>query len=196
MWKKLVNSWDVVVYERKYKEFTVNIEARLGDKNQWHVFKKYSGGNNLNHIEHYVANSTEELRFILKKLMKKSLSSKEIENMQLEKNKQPRLNLQRDFKEYGMEKWRFSVDGNKRTNLVFIKFDELIELDVVLHETYKEAKDKVVEELSSTFSLENQGTDVEVNVYYYNDKSHDNVEQQNKDGVIGRVEIGYDMGDE
>lgn len=193
MWKKLVNSWDVVVYERKYKEFTVNIEARLGERNQWHIFKKYSGGNNLNHIEHYVANSSEELRFILKKLMRKSLSSKEIEKIKLSKTKQPRLNLKRDFKEYGMEKWKFSVDGNKMTNLVFIKFDEVVELDVVLHETYKEAKDKIIEELTSTFNLDNQGTDVEIQVYFYNDTSYDSIEQQNRDGVIGKVEIGYDI---
>ncbi|MGM5482182.1 MAG: hypothetical protein ACQESF_01860 [Nanobdellota archaeon] len=193
MWKKLVNTWDVVVYERKYKEYTVNIEARLGDKNQWHIFKKYSGKKNLNHIEHYMANSTEELQFILKKLMKKSLSAKEIENIKLSKTKQPRLSLKRDFKEYGMEKWRFSVDGNKRSNLVFIKFDETVELDIILHETYKEAKDKIISELSSTFNLENQGTDVEVKVYYYNDTSYDNIEQQNKDGFLGKLEIGYDV---
>ncbi len=193
MWKKVINSWDVVVYEKKYKDFTVKIEARLSEESEssWQVFKKYTGKDSLDHVEHFVANSTDELHFILKKLMKKSLSSKEIENIKLEKTKQPKVSLKRDFKEYGMEKWKFSINGEKISNLVFIKFDEIVELDIILHESYKPIMDKIKEELTSTFNLEEQGTDVEMMVYFYNNTSKDNVEQR-KDDMIGRVEIGYE----
>ncbi|MFW6014254.1 MAG: hypothetical protein ACOCQG_03705 [Candidatus Nanoarchaeia archaeon] len=190
MWKKLINTWDVVVYEKKYKDFNVKIEARLSEENKWEVFKKYTGKDGLDHIEHFVANSADELHFILKKLMKKSLSIKEIENIKLSRAKQPKVNLKREFKEYGMEKWKFNINGEKINNLIFIKFDEVIELDVILHESYKSLKEKIAEEITNTFNLEEQGTDVELKVYFYNNSSQEFVEQ--KDNLIGKVEIGYD----
>lgn len=193
MWKKVINTWDVVVYEKKYKDFNVKIEARLFDENKWEIFKKYTGKDNLDHFEHFVANSADELHFILNKLMKKSLSQKEIEKIKLSRAAQPKVNLKREFKEYGMEKWKFSVNGEKINNLIFIKFDEVIELDVILHESYKPVKDKIVTEIKNTFNLEEQGTDVELKVYFYNNSSQEFVEQKNE--LVGRVEIGYDPED-
>ncbi len=90
-----------------------------------------------------------------------------------------------------MEKWHFTVNGEKLSNLVFIKFDEVVELDIILHESYKPMKDKIMSELSTTFNLEEQGTDVEIKVYFYNNKSTDYVDQK-KDDLVGRVEIGYE----
>ncbi len=191
MWKKIVDSKDLIIYEKHFKDFDAKIEARLSDNGDWFIFKKYTGRDELNYVEEFTAKSKEELGFFIKKLMKKSYSKKRLEELKFDKSRVPRFNLRRDFKEYSMEKWIFTVFDDKETNLIFIKFDEITELDIILHEKYRQINAKIRKFVNDTFNLENQAADVKLNFFYYRDHEDGEVEQQ-KNILIGKLELNYE----
>lgn len=197
MWEKKIDTEDLIVYEKKLKTVLIKIEARLSGS-KWNVFKQYlaSKRKNLNHVEQFSATTKEELDFVLKKLMKKNLSIKQIEDIKLQTSRVHHLNLTRDFKEYCMEKWVFTVNRDKYRNLLFIKFDEITELDIILHESYKPVRKSIKQEVIDTFNLENQSTEVAINFFFYSDKCSSEVENSKKGMLVGKVEIGFDNSEE
>lgn len=196
MWKKIVDSGELMIYEQVKNDMQIRIEARLAEKNKWQVFKKYSSKDSLSHVEDFMAGSKDELKFILSKLMKKNHTTKQLEKLKLSSSKLPRVSFKRDFKEYCMEKWKFTVDSEKIANLVFIKFDEMTELDIIMHEKYKPVKDRVMEEISTTFNLDNQDTDVSINIFFYGDSYYDKKSLDAADFMLGNLEIGYESNEQ
>lgn len=197
MWEKKIDTEDLIVYEKKLKTVLIKIEARLTDS-KWDVFKQYlaSKRKKLSHVEQFSATNKEELDFVLKKLMKKNLSVKQIEDIKLQSKKVNHLNLTRDFKEYCMEKWVFTVNTDKYKNLIFIKFDEVTELDVILHESYKPIRKSIKQEVIETFNLKNQSSEVVLNFFFYSDKCSSEVNNSKKGMLVGKVEIGFDPSEE
>jgi hypothetical protein len=191
MWKKIVDSKELVIYEKKQSNIVIKIEARLSDNEEWEIFKKYCAEDDLNYVENFVAQTKEDLNFIMKNLMKKNLGKKDLKEIKLKSTKIPKLSLKRDFKEYCMEKWVFTVDIEKTKNLLFLKYDEIIEIDIILYEKYKPIKDKIINEITNVFSLNEEQNNIKTNIYYYSSK--DTKETINKENsLIGKLEIGFE----
>lgn len=195
MWKKIVESEELVIYEKKYRNFDVKIEARQISDDEWEVFKKYTGNEDLSYVEQFVVSTKDELNFLIKRLMKKSFSAKQIEQIKIRSSKLPRLHLKRDFKEYCMEKWVFTVDSDKSVNMVFIKFDETTGLDIIMHEKYRDIKEKILAEINRTFNLENTNDDIETNIFFYS--QHVSLtESRAENDLVSRFEIGFEPQEE
>ncbi len=191
MWKKIVDSKELLIYEKKIKNIVIKIEARLSENNEWEIFKKYCASDDLNYVENFLAKTTTELDFIIKNLMKKNLGKKELKEIKLKESKIPKLSLKRDFKEYCMEKWLFTIDIEKIENLLFLKYDEIVEVDIILNEIYKPISSKIIDEIKNTFSLKDEQSNLKINVYYFSSREVlENLNQQNP--LVGKFEIGFE----
>jgi len=148
-WKKLLDSKDLIAYEKSSSQMKVHLEARFKN-NRWIVYKTYNflhGTEWINHVKEYTAASTSEAKQLLITLQKED----DIQFQDLTKFGPIAMQLKRCYKEDFVEKWKFSIDQFSDDNFVIVRYDSEIKLDIVLHDVYdhneKEILDKVIESL-------------------------------------------------
>ena len=69
-WKKLLDTKDLIAYEKSTKAVKVRIEARFR-KNRWRIYKTYNfrqGDEWVSHVKEYIAASQEETNVLLGEL--------------------------------------------------------------------------------------------------------------------------------
>ncbi|MBT4540461.1 hypothetical protein HOC35_03020 [Candidatus Woesearchaeota archaeon] len=165
MWKKVLETKDIMAYEKKLNELDVRIEARqIND--EWKVYVKYFNSK-INFTDEYDCENlekTKELIFCLKNTELKSV--KEIIQLKLQQNKEVKINLKRTNRDYNSESWIFGINDESPDNKVIVRETDFIEVEVILGEMYKVYEERILEKLVEMLGLSNQDVKTKITVYY------------------------------
>ncbi len=174
MWKKTVESKDLIVFEKILKKFKLKIEARKnGDI--WEVFKTRINENSSELIsEHYLESKKEVLKLI-NRLMKdkKTAPSK----------KKALITLRRVYKEDFLEKWFFNINNEPINNFIIIKYDTKIMADLILHEKYSFIEKDILNKIESYLGLRELGELITYEKYYFKKHSTESSKKINPEFI-------------
>ncbi|MBN1377087.1 hypothetical protein JW949_01995 [Candidatus Woesearchaeota archaeon] len=182
-WKKVIDTKELIVFEKKFKKHKLKIEARLNNNKKWEVYKSSLHHNSSSLISQDVLNSRQDVLNLIKK---KNTLSKKIRT-------KFNLNLRRIYKEEYFEKWSFTIDDDQKENVLFLRFGEEIAVDVVLHETFKRIENLILKKISNTLGFRDLNDSFEYNVYYFSSCSTINKKDQKPHAeiVFGKIEFGF-----
>lgn len=191
MWKKLSETSDLIIYEKKKRSFKIRIEARL-NKNSWKIYKTYFNDRIVDFVEEYSTETRNEALNIVNTLVReKDLTTKEIRELKKISGKKLDINLERAYKEYDVEKWLFSVGNDKKISFMTIRFGETIDVDVVMQEKYRFLERNIINELIRMLGLDKFDLTLNQNIYFFNRRSHSRSKFKNKSLVIGKIEMDF-----
>ncbi len=194
-WQKLVDTNDLVSYERKAKDMKIRIEARLVHDDQWQIFVTYNNGKEVNYTEEYRCKNKEELHKLIAKLQDmKVKTKKEIEHLSVSQNKQLGIDLTREFRDYNVEKWRFTIEKSPTYNFLLIRDSEFIDIDIIMHEKYKFHEANIIHELYKILGLSDSGLPIRRNIFYYADRSTTLNNAGQNQLFIGNIEFDFSGG--
>ncbi|MBN2458340.1 hypothetical protein JXB31_04385 [Candidatus Woesearchaeota archaeon] len=193
MWKKIEESQDLICYEKRSKSFMIRIEARL-EKNKWKIFKRYINEEGLDHIENFESDTRADADRLIKSIMSKNLTKKDIIKATIEKSRDINLEIRRIFREYAIEKWEFSVRPDKEKNIIFIRTEDSIEIDIIINSRYRSCEGRIISELMKILSVnEDDAIETTINIFYYEDRTQKKKKQPKNKLIMGKIEIGYDI---
>jgi hypothetical protein len=194
MWKKIAESTDLISFENRAKRLTVRLEARLNPDNSWVIFKRYFNNEGISYTEEYHANSKDEAYYLIDALKNKLLDRQEIEEARQSRKKGIKIAVRRTFKEYNIEKWEFSVDRDEFINFIYIRFEDKIGIDIVIHERYKLWEEQILAEVNAIFGLESTDVDIGLNIIFYSERFNKTHKGKRGEVFIGRIEMGINPG--
>lgn len=189
-WRTISDTEEVKAFERRTKDFSVRIEARSAGAG-WDVFKSYVDEHRSYLTErHHVSESRELVRLLSRLKRDRVLTRSELKASQ--EASSLNFSFERAYKEDFIEKWVFRSDGTD--NFLVVRYDEVVEVDIVLSEKYKPFEDQVLEKIRRTLGLDDAG-ETRTNLYYFRQRSERSDESKRKFGiVIGKFE--FDVEDE
>jgi hypothetical protein len=167
MWQEIENTDGAICYEQKGKDLSVRIEAREDD-GEWVIYRGFYTPGNMNYTERFSAETREDAEGIVSRLRKERLPSmSEITELVKTKSKKMHLSMKRAYKDDMVEKWFFNVNEDTITNFFIVREFEKVEMDIVLHQNYKDRASEVVRQISKFLSYESVFVDIEHNVYFF-----------------------------
>jgi hypothetical protein len=165
-WKKVTESKDLIIFEKDVSDCKFRIEARKTDASMWEVFKTKVKGESSSLISEYTLNSKNQVKELIKKLQEeKNLT--EIELQELISLKSVNVSLKRAYKEEFIEKWFFTVNGEKNQNFLVAKYDDNITMDIIMHDKYKFNEKEITAQLEEKLGLSDFGVSVDYTIYYF-----------------------------
>ena len=186
MWKKITESQDLISYKKDKSDKQIVIEARMMD-GRWEIYKTYQYGMN-RLVQEYTADDKSDALHLIETLKKeKDLSNDEIEHIRKFESQNIKINLERAYKEYDVEKWLFSINDEPKDNFIIVRFAEEIEADVVMHERYRRLERKILEKLQQSLKLEDEL--LRQSVFFYKEKK--DYGQDRRKVFVGRIEMGF-----
>jgi len=185
-WKKLLDTQEVIAYEKNLSHSTVRIEARY-KQNRWRIYKTHSFEDlDKTHVKEYIASSLKEARDLLLEL------KKETDIVVIEKSFS--LDLKRCYKEEFVEKWNFKIDNYNADNFAIVRLDSEIKLDIVLHDKYNHLEKEVLDKLIDSLGLKDLSDRICYDFFYF--KKHSakrRVYQKPVDHeLVAQMEFNYD----
>ncbi len=193
MWKLLVNSQEIISFEKRKRNLNIRIEARKNSRNRWEVFKTYNYKNHYNVVKEYkTVNRNDAERLVHQLKEERDLSVPEIMRIK-EMEAQPlNLDMKRVYKEYEVEKWEFTLFKHDERNVVIVRFADALMLDLVLHMRYKNVAERVVKEIVKMLGAEELGIDVLQDIFFY-EQNVKRATKGEKKMLMGSVEMGFDI---
>jgi hypothetical protein len=194
MWKCLVDSEELIAYEKIKSNLKVRIEARLSEK-MWEIYKTYhSVSGKLNFTEEYEADNRKKAVQIISKIKKEVLDEDRIRKIQdLRKNLS--IKVKRLYKEQNVEKWAFSINDDEYSNFVIVRYSTDIEMDILADERYKYVETEILDEVNKVLGINEFETDIVQNVFFFSKKSAFYTCDDNND-PLGKVELGLEFSKE
>ncbi|MBD3204494.1 hypothetical protein GF327_09460 [Candidatus Woesearchaeota archaeon] len=182
-WKKVADTKDLIIYEKSNEDSKVKIEARFNSDRKWEVFKTFIKKDVTKLLNQRILDSKQEVKKIIKKLKNSKIKS-------LKHYKNVNLSFRREFKEEYFEKWSFSVNRDAFENIIFLRFDKDITVDVVLRHKYRNVHDIIVRKIERDLGLD---TDIiSYNLYFFEYHTRKNKEKENMGKILfGRIEFGF-----
>lgn len=190
MWKKIAESTDLISFEKRAKSLTTRLEARLNSDNTWVIFKKYFNEEGISYTEEYHARNRDEAHYLIDALKDKVLDRSQVEKARLSQKKGIKVRVRRSFKEFNMEKWELSVDGDEYQNFCYLIFEDKISLDIVIHAKYKIWESQIIQELISILGLSNPDYDLVASVMFYQESYKKTLKGRKTELFMGRIEMG------
>ncbi|HLP79782.1 MAG TPA: hypothetical protein VK158_04060 [Acidobacteriota bacterium] len=167
-WVQTFSSDDFVCFEQKTRQISTRIESRK-NSDGWIIYKSYIGANGINYTEEYVAPTLEKMNQLIGALQKEKLPTvDELRARILEKSRRIAVQIEREYKEYGVEKWKFGVNGGAHINFALVRCSEEIDLDFVVHEKYQQIEQAIVKEIIDMLGFDGMEDVLNVNIYYFN----------------------------
>jgi len=164
-WKKLLESEDLIAYEKSSKATKVRIEARLKDR-RWRVYKTHNfldHGEWTSHVKEYIAASIAEAKDLLSELKnEKDVSMHDVGFLTL-----PKLEMKRCFKEDFVEKWKFCIDDFNFDNFVVVRYEDEVRMDIVLHDRYNAFERQILERIISSLGLKEMSNKIRYDFFYF-----------------------------
>jgi hypothetical protein len=193
-WKKIAESNDLIVFEKNLKDYKIKIEARKTEDYTWEVFKTQIKGENANLISEYFLDNKSQVEKVIERLKKeRDLSPK----WKILKKALPvKVSLKRIYKEDFVEKWNFFIDNKKIKNFLFVKFDNKINVDIVMHEKYKYYEKSILSQIEEKLGLKELGESVSYEIYYF--KKHSSTRARNISNYeydVNYIDIEFDFSD-
>ena len=181
MWKKKVESEELIVHESQFKDFKLKIEARKNN-NGWEVFKTKVVGDASDLIsEYFLENKKQALEIITKLQNDRNLRIKG----------KTSVSLKRVYKEEYLEKWNFSVNNEDMRNFVLVKFDTTLLVDIVMHEKYIITEKEILSQISDKLGLTQFGDTTAYDIFYY--KRNSSIKEKRAEAM---VDVEFDYSDE
>jgi hypothetical protein len=181
-WKTIVKSDDVEALEKRDNDISIRIEARMRPDNTWEIIKRYYNSE-INYTEEFKLDETTDLKSFLTVLKKKNLDIKELRTRQLLKGKRIRLIPRREFKEYNLEKWSFTINDEPIENSVMIRFTDTVDIDLYVFEKFSCVEDKIINEIAEVFGLTDPDIKLNYNIFYFSSRSTREVGSQSKEDI-------------
>jgi len=169
-WIKLFETQDTIAYEKRKKDLKIRIEARLSERS-WEVFKIYNSDKNrnrINLIQEYTTKSLPETKHLIEKLKhEKDLDINKIKEIKKKEHDPLNIEFKREYKEEYVEKWFFSIQQEHQENMLFVRFENTITMDVLLHEKYQFIEQQIIEQIVEQLGLKSINPQMAISVYYY-----------------------------
>jgi hypothetical protein len=166
-WVQTLSTEDLVCFEEKSKTVSIRIESRKVDEG-WVIYKTYYNDKGLHHTEEYMAPTLDKMRQIVKSLQAQAKPTlTQLRDLMLEKSKKVNLRVERAYKEYNVEKWKFGLNAEPLLNFVVVRCCEEIDIDVVMHESLKASEQLVLDELIAILGFEGMQESMNLQVYYF-----------------------------
>lgn len=166
-WVQTVQNSEFQCYENKAKTISCRIETRKSEDG-WVIYRSYFNKKGLNFTEEFVAPTDDKKNQIVHTLQKtKTPTIEQIQQLILEKSKKISINVERDFKEYSVEKWKFGINGAPSMNFALVRTYDEIDVDVVLHDTYKTYESQILKELCQILGFDGLEDTVNITCYYF-----------------------------
>jgi len=164
-WKKLLDTNDLIAYEKSTKTATIRIEARFR-KRRWRIYKTYNFKDNgewISHVKEYIATSLDEAKELLVDLKEEQdLTLKDVELCRILK-----IELSRCYKEEFVEKWMFSIDDFNEDNFVIVRFDSEVQMDIILHDRYNHLEKQLLEKFIKALGLKDISNKIRYDFFYF-----------------------------
>jgi len=193
IWRKITELNDLITYEKSAEGVIIRLEARLDEDAGWSIFKSYSFDES-NLVEEYTASSRGDVLILLKSLMKERDHSRdELVSIKKKQNRKIEVDIKRSHKELDTEKWFFHINKEKTRNFFVVYYGKEVQVDVVMHESYKHHEDKVVDEIVNLLGLLKFDDEVKIEIYYFNNTSSKRRSSEEKAKLMGEIEIGLGM---
>jgi hypothetical protein len=189
-WKKLVDTKDLIVFERKQKDHKIKIEARKSEESGWEVFKTKITENSSNLMSEYSIENKSEA----KKLIDRLKDEKENKNKIIQNKLFKSVSIKRAFKEEFVEKWYFTIGTDKTRNFILLKFDSNIKADVVMNEKFRMLERKILSNIEDLLGLKELGDTISYELYYFsrNKSAYENMEAKPDYSDLLNIEFDYD----
>ena len=166
-WSKISNTEDLICYEKKGKSISVRLEARHQD-DEWVIYRGFYTENHLNYTEEFSATTKEEAEKMIYQLKKeKEPSPLEITELLKKKSRKLHISFKRSFRDDAIEKWSFMVSGEEIPNFFYVREFDKIEMDVIMHQKYKQHEEVILREINKFLSLDDLNADMEQHVFYF-----------------------------
>jgi hypothetical protein len=192
-WKKLLETKDLIAFERVENNFKVRIEARNKNKG-WAVYKTYNfqkGDDWTTHVQEYVAKSKEETKHLLTELKNEA----DIRPQKIAcENGVVQLELARSYKEDFVEKWNFKIDSLSTDNFFIVRYDDEIKLDIVMHDCYNYLEKEVLNKIIIALGLKDISNRIKYDFFYFKKHSAKRrvYEKNNNDSIVANLEFNID----
>lgn len=179
-WKKVAESNEIIVFEKKLKTYKLKIEARKNSYG-WEVFKTKVNGSSSSLISEHILDTKNEAIQLIDKL-KKDTNTNSI-------SKKTSISMMRVYKEEFVEKWYFTVNDNPIRNFLIAKFDNTIRVDIVMHEKYRLYEDDIISQVEKSLGLKELGESSVFEIYYFK-RAIKNRENKSQKSLID-IEFGF-----
>ena len=191
LWKKLLETNELIAYEKASSDIKVRIEAR-NRKNGWVVYKTYNfkdGEGWVSHVKEYTAKTREEIKYLLKELKKEN----DISLNEISQTGRLQIELKRCYKEDFVEKWRFKIDDFNDDNFLVVLYDSEIQFDVIMHDRYNNNEKEIINKLIDALGLKDISSKIRYNIFYF--KKHSakrRVYEKDDKEIVAKVEFNID----
>jgi hypothetical protein len=192
-WKKLLQTNDLIAYEKICKDKKVRLEARF-ENGKWRIYKTYNFENkendSISHVQEYIASSLDETQMLIEDL----ILEKDISLGDLPQINNISLDLKRIYKEEFVEKWKFKLDESDIDNFIVIRYDETICMDVILHDKYNCIEKTLLEKLIESLGLKDISQKIQYDFFYFKKRSAKRriYRQKEADELIAHLEFKLD----
>lgn len=174
MWAQVLDTEEVIAYEKQGNELDIRIEARQEKDQTWKVYMKYisSSSQKINYTEEYDCEDIDKAREMISCLTNSKLKTlKEIAQIKVDQKRELKIDIKRTTRDYSSETWTFRINQEEFTNRILIKESDFIDVDVILSEIYRIHEDKILQRLISMLGLSNQQVRTKITVYYCKDQA-------------------------
>lgn len=166
-WVRTFSNEEFECFESNSNAIQCRIEARKTEEG-WNIYKSFFDKKGLNYTEEFVAPTYDKMIQIVKSLKKeKEPSVSQLRKLVLEKSRKAQVHIEREYKEYNVEKWKFGVNSDPLMNFVIVRCYDEVDLDIVIHESYKTQEQSIVNEIISILGFEGMEESINLNCYYF-----------------------------
>lgn len=197
MWKKIIESRDIIGYERESDELKTRIEARLNKDNSWTIFLTYYDGKGVSYTEEYASTTQKDALDLITVLKNKRLKSrKELQQLKQSSEKKLKVEVKREFRDYNVEKWIFSLEEGIFNNFIYIREADFIDLDIIINTKYKQYEEKIIAYLVKYLGLEDYGAVIRENIFYYTENKRKIDNSSNAGVFVNAMDFECDHSDD
>ena len=195
-WKKVAESKEVIVFEKELKDSKLRIEARKNHSSGWEVFKTEIRNDSAQLISEYALDDMDKVKQIIEKLK----NGKEPKMYAKRSYSPATVYIKRKYKEDFIEKWTFTVGRNDVQNFLYVKFDNDILVDIVMHDSIKSFERKVLSQIEEKLGLKDLGESIKYDIFYFSTnkskmvESNESVYEYNTNYID--IEFDYSNNDE
>ena len=179
-WERTLATEELICFEEKAKTVSTRIESRKSDDG-WAIYKTYYNESGINYTDEFTATTFEKMSQIVKAIQKeKRPTVTQLRKLMLDKSKKVQIKVERAFKEYNVEKWKFGVNSDGLLNFALVRCYDQIDLDIVMHESYKMQEVAITTKILQILGFEEMEDVLTVNVYYFSKISEQKFESKNE----------------
>jgi hypothetical protein len=198
LWKKIADTVDLMTSETHADGLVVRIEARKNDNDVWEIFKTYLDDTTFSFTEEYHTKTRKEAQYIVRALQhEKLLTKQEIASRRLERATRLHIRVKRQFKDYNVERWNFSIDGGEYENMLYLREAEIMDVSILMPEKHRSLEKPILAELHAILGMDHADLDIREEIYYYTTRSEKAIQSKRGPGLfLGKVEMGFDFSDD